>query len=143
MKNMIDEAVKRVFNPEFLNRIDDTIVFHQLNKEDITKIIDIQVKELFKRMSSMNISIELSKQAKEFLAEKGYDQLYGARPLRRALQKYVEDPVAEEILKGTFSEGSFIKVKLNKKKDELLFTSGSHADDESEAPEEMKQEDVA
>ncbi len=140
---MIDEAVKRVFNPEFLNRIDDTIVFHQLNKEDITKIIDIQVKELFKRMSSMNISIELSKQAKEFLAEKGYDQLYGARPLRRALQKYVEDPVAEEILKGTFSEGSFIKVKLNKKKDELLFTSGSHADDESEAPEEMKQEDVA
>ena len=92
-------------------------MFHQLNKEDITKIIDIQVKELFKRMSSMNISIELTKQAKEFLAEKGYDQLYGARPLRRALQKYVEDPVAEEILKGTFSEGSFIKVKLNKKKE--------------------------
>lgn len=143
MKDTVDEAVKRVFNPEFLNRIDDTIVFHQLDKEAITKIIDIQVKELFKRMSTMNISIELTKQAKEFLAEKGYDQLYGARPLRRALQKYVEDPVAEEILKGTFSEGSFIKVKLNKKKDELLFSSGTQADDSGEAPEEMKQEDVA
>ena len=143
MKDTIDEAVKRVFNPEFLNRIDDTIVFHQLNKEDIAKIIDIQVKELFKRMSTMNISIELTKQAKEFLAEKGYDQLYGARPLRRALQKYVEDPVAEEILKGTFVEGSVIKVKLNKKKDELTFTSGSQSDDSGEAPEELKQEDVA
>ncbi|MBP6673284.1 MAG: ATP-dependent Clp protease ATP-binding subunit, partial [Bacteroidetes bacterium] len=126
-----------------LNRIDDTIVFHQLNKEDITKIIDIQVKELFKRMSTMNISIELTKAAKEFLAEKGYDQLYGARPLRRALQKYVEDPVAEEILKGTFTEGSVIKVKLNKKKDDLTFTSGSHPDDGGEAPEELKQEDAA
>ena len=143
MKDTIDEAVKRVFNPEFLNRIDDTIVFHQLNKEDITKIIDIQVKELFKRMSTMNISIELTKQAKEFLAEKGYDQLYGARPLRRALQKYVEDPVAEEILKGTYIEGSIIKVKLNKKKDELTFTSGTQPDDSGEAPEELKQEDVA
>jgi ATP-dependent Clp protease ATP-binding subunit ClpC len=143
MKDTVDEAVKRVFNPEFLNRIDDTIVFHQLNKEDITKIIDIQVKELFKRMSTMNISIELTKGAKEFLAEKGYDQLYGARPLRRALQKYVEDPVAEEILKGTFAEGSVIKVKLNKKKDDLTFTSGSQSDDGGEAPEEMKQEDVA
>jgi len=143
MKDTVDEAVKRVFNPEFLNRIDDTIVFHQLDKDSITKIIDIQVKELFKRMSTMNISIELTKQAKEFLAEKGYDQLYGARPLRRALQKYVEDPVAEEILKGTFSEGSFIKVKLNKKKDELLFSSGTQPDDSGEAPEELKQEDVA
>ncbi len=143
MKDTVDEAVKRVFNPEFLNRIDDTIVFHQLNKEDITKIIDIQVKELFKRMSTMNISIELTKGAKEFLAEKGYDQLYGARPLRRALQKYVEDPVAEEILKGTFTEGSVIKVKLNKKKDDLTFTSGNQPDDGGEAPEEMKQEDVA
>ena len=143
MKDTIDEAVKRVFNPEFLNRIDDTIVFHQLTKDDITKIIDIQVKELFKRMSTMNISIELSKQAKEFLAEKGYDQLYGARPLRRALQKYVEDAVAEEILKGSFPEGSIIKVKLNKKKDELMFTSGTHPDEGGEAPEELKQEDVA
>jgi ATP-dependent Clp protease ATP-binding subunit ClpC len=143
MKNTIEDAVKRVFNPEFLNRIDDTIIFHQLTKEDITKIIDIQVKDLFKRMSTINITIELSKQAKEFLAEKGYDQLYGARPLRRALQKYVEDPVAEEILKHRFSEGSVIKVKLNKKKDELSFSAGDKPEESGEAPEEMKQEDVA
>ena len=144
MKNTIEDAVRRVFNPEFLNRIDDTIIFHQLSKEDITKIIDLQVKDLFKRMSTINISIELSKQAKEFLAEKGYDQLYGARPLRRALQKYVEDPIAEEILKHKFVEGSVVKVKFNKKKEELMFTSGGQVDDTSgEAPEEMKQEDVA
>ena len=142
MKNTIDEAVKRVFNPEFLNRIDDTIVFHQLSKDDIMVIIDIQVKDLFKRMSTMNITIELSKNAKAFLAEKGFDQLYGARPLRRALQKYVEDPIAEEILKGTFPEGSVIKVKLNKTKDELLFLTGSAADESDETPEELKQEDV-
>ena len=143
MKSMIEESVKRVFNPEFLNRIDDTIIFHQLSKDDITKIIDIQVKDLFKRMNNLNITIELSKQAKEFLAEKGYDQLYGARPLRRALQKYVEDPIAEEILKQKFGDGSIIKVKLNKKKDELMFTTGNQPDDGGEAPEEMKHEDVA
>lgn len=143
MKNTIEEAMRRVFNPEFLNRIDDTIVFHQLSKEDIVKIIDIQVHDLFKRMSTMNISIELSKQSKEFLAEKGYDQLFGARPLRRAIQKYVEDPIAEEILKGKFTEGAIIKVKFNKKKEELVFTSGSQPDDGGEAPEELKQEDVA
>jgi len=143
MKDTIEEAVKRVFNPEFLNRIDDTIVFHQLTKEDIMRIIDLQVKDLFKRMSTMNITVELSKQAKEFLAEKGYDQLYGARPLRRALQKYVEDPIAEEILKQKFGEGSVIKVKLNKKKDELLFTTGSQPDESGETSEELKQEDVA
>ncbi|MBW7888542.1 MAG: ATP-dependent Clp protease ATP-binding subunit, partial [Bacteroidetes bacterium] len=142
MKNTIEEAMRRVFNPEFLNRIDDTIVFHQLSKEDIVKIIDIQVHDLFKRMSSLNLSIELSKQAKDFLADKGYDQLFGARPLRRALQKYVEDPIAEEILKGKFSDGGIIKVKLNKKKDELIFTTGTHPDDSGETPEELKQEDT-
>jgi ATP-dependent Clp protease ATP-binding subunit ClpC len=125
MKSTIEDALKRVFNPEFLNRVDDTIVFHQLDKADIMKIIDLQTKELFKRMSSMNISIELNKQAKEFLSDKAYDPVFGARPLRRALQKFVEDPVAEEILKGTFGEGSVIKVTFNKKKDELRFTEGN------------------
>ncbi|HLP14969.1 MAG TPA: ATP-dependent Clp protease ATP-binding subunit [Bacteroidota bacterium] len=125
MKSTIEDALKRVFNPEFLNRVDDTIVFHQLEKTDIMRIIDIQTKELFKRMSSMNISIELNKQAKEFLADKGYDPVFGARPLRRALQKFVEDPVAEEILKGKFGEGSVIKVTFNKKKEELRFVEGN------------------
>jgi len=125
MKSTIEDALKRVFNPEFLNRVDDTIVFRQLDKADIMKIIDIQTKELFKRMSSMNISIELTKTAKEFLSDKAYDPVFGARPLRRALQKFVEDPVAEEILKGKFGEGSIIKVTFNKKKDELRFTEGN------------------
>ncbi|MDE3058899.1 MAG: ATP-dependent Clp protease ATP-binding subunit [Bacteroidota bacterium] len=125
MKNTIEDALKRVFNPEFLNRVDDTIVFHSLEKPDILKIIDIATKDLFKRMNSMNITVELNKAAKEFLAEKGFDPNFGARPLRRALQKYVEDPIAEEILKGKFSEGSKIKVSFNKKSEELRFTDAN------------------
>jgi ATP-dependent Clp protease ATP-binding subunit ClpC len=124
MKTTIDDAVKRVFNPEFLNRIDDTIVFHSLEREHIMKIIDIQMKELVKRMHSMNIKIDLAKGAKEFLVEKGYDPTFGARPLKRALQKFVEDPLAEEILKGKFSDGSHVRVRLDKKKEQLRFTGG-------------------
>jgi ATP-dependent Clp protease ATP-binding subunit ClpC len=141
MKSTIEDALKRVFNPEFLNRVDETIVFRQLDKMDIMKIIDIQTKELFKRMSSMNISIELNKQAKEFLSDKAYDPVFGARPLRRALQKYVEDPVAEEILKGTFGEGSVIKVTYNKKKDELRFIEGNPNKAGTEAAEATDEAD--
>jgi ATP-dependent Clp protease ATP-binding subunit ClpC len=125
MKNTIEDAVKRVFNPEFLNRIDDTIVFHSLEREHIMKIIDIQMKDLVKRMHSMNITVELAKAAKEFLVDKGYDPMFGARPLRRALQKYVEDPLAEEILKGKFGDGSKVRVKFNKKAEELRFVDAS------------------
>ena len=141
MKGTIEEALKRVFNPEFLNRIDDTIVFHQLEKTHIMDIIDIQVKELFKRKSTMNISIELNDAAKEFLADKGYDPVFGARPLRRAIQKYVEDPVAEEILKGTFPEGSTILVSLDDNKEELLFLKKENNPSEI-TPEEAKPENV-
>ncbi len=144
MKNVIEEALKRVFNPEFLNRVDDTIVFHSLEKSHIMKIIDIATKDLFKRMSSMNITIELNKQAKEFLAEKGFDPAFGARPLRRALQKYVEDPVSEEILKGKFSDGSKIKVKFNKKTEQLKFTDANKNRKKDEPKkEEEKKADVA
>lgn len=107
---------KKVFNPEFLNRIDDVIVFHQLEKEHIYRIIDISVEKLFKRVRDMGISIEFTKAAKDFLVTKGYDQQFGARPLRRALQKYVEDPMAEEILKGKFTEGSSIKNQIQQEK---------------------------
>jgi len=144
MKNVIEEALKRVFNPEFLNRVDDTIVFHSLEKSHIMKIIDIATKDLFKRMSSMNITIELNKPAKEFLAEKGFDPAFGARPLRRALQKYVEDPVSEEILKGKFSDGSKIKVKFNKKTEQLKFTDANkNRKKEEPKKEEEKKADVA
>ena len=125
MKNTIEDAVKRVFNPEFLNRIDDTIVFHSLDRSHINSIIDIQMKELIKRMASMEIKISLTKQAREFLVDKGYDPAFGARPLKRALQKYIEDPIAEEILRNKFGQGSLIKVKLNKKTETLKFNDGN------------------
>ena len=124
MKNTIEDAVKRVFNPEFLNRIDDTIVFHSLDRTHIDKIIDIQMKELVKRMAAMEITITLNKQAREFLVDKGYDPAFGARPLKRALQKYVEDPIAEEILKNKFGQGSQIRVKYNAKTEGLKFSEG-------------------
>ncbi|MGA9364869.1 MAG: ATP-dependent Clp protease ATP-binding subunit [Bacteroidota bacterium] len=147
MKNTIEDAVKRVFNPEFLNRIDDTIVFHSLEREHIMKIIDIQMKDLVKRMHSMNITIELAKAAKEFLVEKGYDPTFGARPLRRALQKYVEDPLAEEILKGKFVDGSRVKVKFNKKTEELRFADATKRKivkgDQIKEEEEEKKADVS
>jgi ATP-dependent Clp protease ATP-binding subunit ClpC len=137
MKGNIDDAVKRVFNPEFLNRIDDTIVFHSLEREHILRIIDIQAKDLFARMGAMGISVEISKSAKEFLAEKGYEPAFGARPLRRALQKYVEDPLAEEILRGTFSQGSNVSVKFDKKAEELRFADSR----KDNGGDELKEQD--
>ena len=121
MKSGIEDALKRVFNPEFLNRVDDTIIFHQLERSHIYKIIDITTKELFGRMTSLGITIELSQEAKDFLVEKGYDPAFGARPLRRAIMKYIEDPFAEEILKRTYPQGSIIRANFDKEKEELVF----------------------
>jgi ATP-dependent Clp protease ATP-binding subunit ClpC len=125
MKTTIEDAVKRVFNPEFLNRIDDTIVFHSLDRQHINSIIDIQLQELLKRMANMDIKIVLNKQAREFLVDKGYDPAFGARPLKRAMQRFLEDPIAEEILRNRFGQGSIIRVRLGKKGDELKFTGGT------------------
>jgi ATP-dependent Clp protease ATP-binding subunit ClpC len=121
IKGVIEEAMKRLFNPEFLNRIDDVIIFHPLDTSHIKKIIDIHTESLRERLSALGVKLELTKQAKEFLAEKGFDPSFGARPLRRAIQRYLEDPLAEEMLKGTFSEGMTISVKLNKRTGELKF----------------------
>ncbi len=125
MKTTLEDAVKRVFNPEFLNRVDDTIVFHNLERAHIDGIIEIQLAEIVKRMSALDIRITLTKQAREFLVDKGYDPAFGARPLKRALQKYIEDPIAEEILKNRFGHGSRISVKFNKKTEALKFTETS------------------
>jgi ATP-dependent Clp protease ATP-binding subunit ClpC len=125
MKSTIEEALKRVFNPEFLNRIDDTIIFHPLERSHIMQIIDIQMRDLLKRMDAMGITVQLTKQAKEFLADKGFDPAFGARPLRRALQKHLEDPIAEEVLKGKYAEKSILRVKINKKTGELRFSRKS------------------
>ena len=125
IKGTIEESVKRVFSPEFLNRIDELIIFKQLGKEDIVKIVDISVAKLLSRIQLQGVKVDLSKSALEFLAEKGYDENFGARPLRRAIQKYLEDPLSEEILKGGIKDGTKVKVKHKKGTDELTFSDDS------------------
>lgn len=105
MKDTIQKALKKAFSPEFLNRLDDVIVFNSLEREDIHKIIDISLGKLFHRIKLLGYDVELTEAAKDFLSEKGFDKQYGARPLNRAIQKYLEDPVAEELLKGEVQEG--------------------------------------
>ena len=143
MKNTIEEALKRVFNPEFLNRVDDTIIFHPLEKSHLLEIVQIQIRDLTKRIAAQGVNIELSKQAKEFLAERGYDPAYGARPLRRAIQKFLEDPIAEELLKGKFTDGAVIHVKVNKKTNELRFVSTLSEKGDGDVEEEEKSADVS
>jgi ATP-dependent Clp protease ATP-binding subunit ClpC len=108
MKGTIQNALRKAFSPEFLNRLDDVIVFNSLSREDIHVIIDITLKKVFGRILALGYAIELTEKAKDFLAEKGYDAQYGARPLNRAIQKFLEDPIAEEILKGEVLEGDTI-----------------------------------
>ncbi len=141
MKNTIDEAVKRLFNPEFLNRIDDTIIFRSLEKEDILKIIDVEIKDLIENVKQNDMKITLDQTAKEFLVEKGYDPKYGARPLRRAIQKYIEDPLAEEILRGTFKAGNSILAKHAEGSDELYFIDAELAEDDNRKAEKTKNTD--
>ena len=119
-RSVIENALKRAFAPEFLNRVDDVIVFNSLNREDIFKIIDIELKSLFVRIESLGYSIRLTDAAKEFVADKGFDSNFGARPLKRAIQKYLEDPIAEEILKGQVAEGHTLEVDYDKTKEEIV-----------------------
>lgn len=121
MKSSVDDAVKRVFSPEFLNRIDDLITFKQLDRQDIIKIVDVETDKLLTRLKEQHITVELTIEAKEFLGEKGFDQNFGARPLRRAVQKYLEDPLSEEILKGLIKEGTHVKVQHPQGTEELIF----------------------
>jgi ATP-dependent Clp protease ATP-binding subunit ClpC len=118
-KGVIENALKKAFAPEFLNRIDDVVLFNSLTKEDINQIIDLELKKLFVRIEELGYTLELTKDAKIYLADKGYDQQFGARPLARAIQRYIEDPLAEEIINSKISEGDTIKIKLDKKADEL------------------------
>ena len=119
MKSTIQSALKRAFSPEFLNRLDDVIVFNSLQREHIHKIIDLSLKKLFDRIIQIGYNVELTDKAKDFLAEKGYDHQFGARPLNRAIQKYLEDPVAEEILKGEVEEGGTLLADYEGKGDAL------------------------
>lgn len=121
MKSTIKKSLKKAFSPEFLNRLDDVIVFNSLKREDIHKIIDISLGELFTRIEDLGFKIELTEKAKDFITEKGYDPQYGARPLNRAVQKYLEDPIAEEILKGDIDEGGTLVADYDGKGEELKF----------------------
>ncbi|MFA6026668.1 MAG: ATP-dependent Clp protease ATP-binding subunit, partial [Ignavibacteriaceae bacterium] len=138
MKNTVEDAVKKLFNPEFLNRLDETIVFRSLEKEDILKIIEIEIKDLLNNIHDNKMEIVLENSAKEFIAEKGFDPKFGARPLRRAIQQYIEDPLAEEILRGTFKEGSKIIAKHVDKTEQLIFIEDEIVPDVSNAQEEKK-----
>jgi ATP-dependent Clp protease ATP-binding subunit ClpC len=120
--SVIQNALKKAFAPEFLNRIDDVIMFNSLSKEDIFKIIDIELESLYKRISGLGYNIHLSNDAKDFIADKGYDAAYGARPLKRAIQKYLEDPLAEEIIQSKIKEGDTIKVELDDVTKELIIS---------------------
>jgi ATP-dependent Clp protease ATP-binding subunit ClpC len=118
-RSVIESALKKAFAPEFLNRIDDVVVFNSLGKEEIFKIIDIELKSLFVRISDLGYQIKLTDAAKEFIAEKGFDANFGARPLKRAIQKYLEDPIAEEILKGDLHEGDTLELDVDTETKEL------------------------
>jgi len=129
MRDKILEETKRVFKPEFLNRLDDIIVFRTLSKPDLVQIIDLEIEKVTARIRTKNIVIALDESAKDFLIEKGYDPQYGARPMRRAVERYLEDPMAEEILRGTIKPGETIKVSRSGEK--LVFV-GKEAQPEPE-----------
>ncbi len=120
-KAVIEKALKRTFSPEFLNRIDDVVVFNALSRENIFNIIDILMKGVSKRLLNLGFSLELTLEAKEFIADKGYDAQFGARPLHRAIQKYLEDPLAEEILNFNIKDGDLLIADLDKESGKLIF----------------------
>ena len=119
-KGIIESALKKAFAPEFLNRIDDVIMFNSLSKDNIHSIIDIELGNLFSRIQKLGFTIKITDAAKDFIVEKGYDENYGARPLKRAIQKYLEDPMAEEMIKNNLTEGDEIEVDYNKEKEEIV-----------------------
>lgn len=121
-KSVIENALKKTFAPEFLNRIDDVIVFNSLEKEHIDKIIEIELVKLYARIKDLGYNLVLSDAAKAFIAEKGFDKQFGARPLKRAIQKYVEDALAEEIITSKIASGDEIFMDKEENQEELTVT---------------------
>ncbi len=130
---VIEKALKRTFSPEFLNRIDDVIIFNSLVQEDINKIIDIIMRGVMKRLNTLGFSMTLSDEAKKYIAEKGYDQQFGARPLHRAIQKYLEDPLAEEILNHRIVSGDSVIADFSTEEQKIVFTI-EHSSPKTEEP---------
>ncbi|MDP3463684.1 MAG: AAA family ATPase, partial [Bacteroidales bacterium] len=116
---VIESALKKSFAPEFLNRIDDVVIFESLLREDIHKIIDIELKHLYKRVEDMGYKLTISEKAKDFIVEKGWDEQFGARPLKRSIQKYVEDALAEEIIRTKLHDGDLIMIDFDEIKSEI------------------------
>ena len=143
LKETVTEEMKKAFRPEFLNRIDETIVFSHLSKEEIRQIVDLMLKDLFKRLEEKNLSVEVTDEVKDHLAKDGYSEAYGARPLRRLIQRKIEDNLAEEILSGKYSQGDTIRLTLVD--DKITFEKAakkkSKKDDAAEQPEENPQPD--
>lgn len=136
-KGVIENALKRAFAPEFLNRIDDVVLFNNLTKDDIFLIIDIELQKLYARVNELGYQIKMTKKAKEFIVDKGFDEKFGARPLARAIQKHVEDPLAEQIINSEISEGDSIAIDLDSSKNELAVKVQKK---EVKAPKEPKEE---
>jgi ATP-dependent Clp protease ATP-binding subunit ClpC len=116
MRNRVMDELKRTFRPEFLNRVDDVIVFHPLTQEEINQIVDLMLKQVNKQLKVQGMSLEVTPEVKELLAKEGYDPNYGARPLRRAVQRVIEDPLSEEVLLGRFTEGDTIMASIEDEK---------------------------
>ncbi|MBS4013462.1 MAG: ATP-dependent Clp protease ATP-binding subunit [Bacteroidetes bacterium] len=134
-QSVIENALKKTFAPEFLNRVDDVVIFESLQKEHIFKIIDIELEKLYKRVIDIGFSVVLSTEAKDFIAEKGWDAAYGARPLKRAIQKYLEDPLAEEIIKSNVGQGDIITVDYNKEEDQIFLKTGKKKGNKKDSSE--------
>jgi len=132
MKDKILEESKRYFKPEFLNRLDDLVVFHMLEKKDLNQIVDLEVSKLIKRLREKNISLTLAQEARDLLAEKGFDPAYGARPMRRAVERYLEDPLAESLLRGDVKPGDLVNVIRKEGSEELVFQSSRPEEPEIE-----------
>ena len=118
-QKVIHNALKKAFSPEFLNRIDDMIIFNSLTKENIHSIIDIELQKLQSRIKDLGYEFKISDEAKDYIAEKGYDEKFGASPLNRAIQKYIEDPLAEEIINASLENGDTMAINFDKEKQEV------------------------
>jgi len=113
MESKVKDAVRQTFRPEFLNRIDDIIVFSELTREELSQIVDLMLKEVKRDAEEKKITLDVTDKMKEYILEKGYNKKYGARPLRRAVQKYIEDEISEAYLKGVLKEGARVNVDIN------------------------------
>ncbi|MCP5532455.1 MAG: ATP-dependent Clp protease ATP-binding subunit [Akkermansiaceae bacterium] len=133
MKGKILEESKRYFKPEFLNRLDELVVFHMLEKKDLNQIVDLEVDKLVKRLKEKEIDLVLDSEARDFLSEKGFDPAYGARPMRRAVERYLEDPLAEALLRGDVKAGELVNVVKKTDADELAFSSNARPEEPEEA----------